>query len=334
MEIGMKRLVALLAAGALVLSACGSDEGDAEGPLVVYSGRSEELVQPLFDEFTEETGIEVEVRYGGSTELAATLIAEGETTEADVFFAQDPASLGSVKDLLAELDSDVLDLVDPRFSDVDGKWVGASGRVRVFVHDADTTNTLPQTIDDVVDNPEWAGDLGVAPTNGSFLAFVAAMVIERGEDATFDWLERLAAAQPTSYEANSPIVAAVDAGEIGSGLVNHYYLLRALDEGAGQGAENWFIPAGDVGTLVMPAGAGIIEGSDKPEAAAQFVEFLLSDFAQEYFVTETNEFSLTGSATDPDLPSLDEINAPDIDLSRLAETLDIATRLVSEAGLV
>jgi iron(III) transport system substrate-binding protein len=242
MEIGMKRLVALLAAGALVLSACGSDEGDAEGPLVVYSGRSEELVQPLFDEFTEETGIEVEVRYGGSTELAATLIAEGETTEADVFFAQDPASLGSVKDLLAELDSDVLDLVDPRFSDVDGKWVGASGRVRVFVHDADTTNTLPQTIDDVVDNPEWAGDLGVAPTNGSFLAFVAAMVIERGEDATLDWLERLAAAQPTSYEANSPIVAAVDAGEIGSGLVNHYYLLRALDEGAGQGAENWFIP--------------------------------------------------------------------------------------------
>lgn len=330
----MKRLVALLIAGALVLTACGAGSGDAEGPLVIYSGRGEELVQPLFDEFTEETGIEVEIRYAGSTELAATLLAEGDTTEADVFYAQDPASLGSVKDLMTELDDSTLDLVDARFSDVDGKWVGTSGRVRVFVHDSATAKELPQTIDDVVDNPEWAGDIGVAPTNGSFLAFVAAMIIERGEDETLDWLERLAAAQPVSFEGNSPIVAAVDAGEIGSGLVNHYYLLRLLDEGAGAGAENWFIPAGDVGTLVMPAGAGVLSASERPEAAAQFVEFLLSDSAQEYFVTETNEFSLTGTATDPDLPSLDEINAPDIDLSSLADYLETATRLVSEAGLV
>ncbi|MGF1617015.1 MAG: extracellular solute-binding protein [Acidimicrobiia bacterium] len=330
----MKRLVALLVAGVLVLTACGSGSEDAEGPLVIYSGRSEELVQPLFDEFTEETEIEVEVRYAGSTELAATLLAEGEATEADVFFAQDPASLGAVKDLMADLDDSTLDLVDDKFRDVDGKWVGTSGRVRVFLHDAETTKELPQTIDDVVDNPEWAGDLGVAPTNGSFLAFVAAMIVERGEDATLDWLQRLAAAQPVSFEGNSPIVAAVDAGEIGSGLVNHYYLVQLLGEGAGSGAENWFIPAGDVGTLVMPAGAGVLSASERPEAAAQFVEFLLSDFAQEYFVNETKEFSLTGAATHPNLPSLDEINAPDIDLSSLANLLETATRLVSEAGLV
>ncbi|MEX1091581.1 MAG: extracellular solute-binding protein [Acidimicrobiia bacterium] len=330
----MKRLVALLVASALVLTACGSGSGDAEGPLVIYSGRGEELVQPLFDEFTEETGIEVEVRYAGSTELAATLLAEGEATEADVFFAQDPASLGSVKDLMAELDDSTLDLVDARFRDVDGKWVGTSGRVRVFIHDADTTKELPQTIDDVVDNPEWAGDMGVAPTNGSFLAFVAAMIVERGEDETLDWLQRLAAAQPVTFEGNSPIVAAVDAGEIGSGLVNHYYLLQLLDEGAGSGAENWFIPAGDVGSLVMPAGAGVLSASERPEAAAEFVEFLLSDSAQEFFVNDTNEFSVTGAAKHPNLPSLDEINAPDIDLSSLADLLETATRLVSEAGLV
>ncbi len=330
----MKRLVAVLVAGVLVLSACGSGSDDAEGPLVIYSGRSEELVQPLFDQFTGETGIEVEVRYAGSTELAATLLAEGETTEADVFFAQDPASLGAVKDMLAELDDSTIDLVDGKFSDVDDKWVGTSGRIRVFIHDSATSKDLPQTIDDVVDNPEWAGDIGVAPTNGSFLAFVAAMIVERGEDGTLDWLRRLAAAQPVSFEGNSPIVAAVDAGEIGSGLTNHYYLLRLLDEGAGSGAENWYIPAGDVGTLVMPAGAGVLSASQRPEAAARFVEFLLSDSAQEYFVNETNEFSLTGAASDPDLPSLDEINAPDIDLSSLADLLETATRLVSEAGLV
>lgn len=332
----MKRILSLLLAGVFLVTACGSDgsDADSEGPLIVYSGRSEELVQPLIDDFIAQTGIDVQVRYGGSTELAATLLAEGSTTDADVFFAQDPASLGSVKDLLSTLPDDTIDKVDDKFSDVDRKWIGASGRVRVFVHRQDTSKALPQTIDDVVDNPDWVGDLGVAPTNGSFLAFVSAMILERGEVATLDWLKRLAAAQPTPYESNSPIVAAVDGGEIGSGLVNHYYLLRLRDEGAGKNAENWFIPAGDVGSLVMPAGAGIIEGTNRGAASQQFVEFLLSDDAQIYFVEQTHEFSLTGAAQDPDLPSLDEIRAPDIDLSKLAETLDIATRLVTEAGLV
>ncbi|MDH3190502.1 MAG: extracellular solute-binding protein [Acidimicrobiia bacterium] len=330
----MKRTLTMLFIGALALGACNSDARNGDGPLIVYSGRSEELVKPLIDQFEESTGIEVEVRYAGSTELAATLLAEGESTDADVFFAQDPASLGSVKGILIELSPDILDQVDERFADSDGKWIGVSGRVRVFVHDAETTKTLPQSIDDVVENPEWVGDLGVAPTNGSFLAFVAAMVLERGEDATLEWLEKLAAAQPTYYEGNSPIVAAVDSGEIGAGLVNHYYLLQQRAEGAGAGAENWFIPAGDVGSLVMPAGAGIIAGTDHPVAAQQFVTFLLSEQAQEYFVSETFEYSLTGLPANPDLPDIADIQSPDIDLSRLAETLATATRLIAEAGLV
>ena len=330
----MKRSLAMLIVGALALGACSSAVGDGDGPLIVYSGRSEELVKPLIDQFEESSGIEVEVRYAGSTELAATLLAEGSTTDADVFFAQDPASLGSVKELLEGLTPDILGQVDERFADSEGKWVGVSGRVRVFVHDAATSKALPQSIDDVVENPEWVGDLGVAPTNGSFLAFVAAMVLERGEDATLEWLEKLAAAQPTYYEGNSPIVAAVDGGEIGAGLVNHYYLLQLRAEGAGTGAENWFIPAGDVGSLVMPAGAGIIAGTDHPDAAQQFVTFLLSDQAQEYFVSQTFEYSLTGLASNPALPDIDDIRSPDIDLSRLAETLATATRLIAEAGLV
>lgn len=330
----MKRTLAMLIIGALALGACNSDAGNGDDPLIVYSGRSEELVKPLIDQFEESTGIEVEVRYAGSTELAATLLAEGESTDADVFFAQDPASLGSVKEMLVQLSPDILDQVDERFTDSDGRWVGVSGRVRVFVHDTDTTKTLPQSIDDVVENPEWVGDLGVAPTNGSFLAFVAAMVIERGEDATLEWLEKLAAAQPTYYEGNSPIVAAVDDGEIGAGLVNHYYLLQRRAEGAGTGAENWFIPAGDVGSLVMPAGAGIVAGTDHPDEAQQFVTFLLSEQAQEYFVSETFEYSLTGLPANPALPDIADIQSPDIDLSRLAETLATATRLIAEAGLV
>jgi len=329
----MKRFVPLTLALAIVLAACGGAAAE-DGPLIIYSGRSEELVQPLIDDFTEATGIEVEVRYASSTELAATLLQEGEATDADVFFAQDPASLGSVTDLLSPLPDDILDRVDRRFVDRDGRWIGTSGRVRTFIYNTSTTTPLPQTIDDVVD-PAWEGKLGVAPTNGSFLAFVAAMILERGEEATLEWLKALAANQPQDYPKNSPIVAAADGGEIEGGLVNHYYLFRLRAEGAGQNAENWFIPAGDVGTLVMPAGAGILAGSDQSEAALRFVEYLLSNDAQTYFANETFEFPLV-PGVDPaaGLPRLEEINAPDIDLSRLAEFLDDATRLVAEAGLV
>jgi iron(III) transport system substrate-binding protein len=316
----------------MVITACGS--GGSGDLLIVYSGRSEELVQPLIDQFTESTGIEVEVRYAGSTDLAATLLQEGDSTEADVFFAQDPASLGSVAGLLTELPQSVLNSVDPRFADRNGRWVGTSGRVRTFIYNTGTSNDLPQTIDDVTD-PSWFGEVGVAPTNGSFLAFVSAMILERGEEGTLRWLKSLAANDPQDYPKNTPIVAAADAGEIEGGLVNHYYLLRLRAEGEGNSSENWFIPAGDVGTLVMPAGAGILSGTDVPEAARQFVEFLLSETAQTYFATETFEFPLIpGVQPAEGLPALEDLNTPDIDLSQLADVLDDATRLVSEAGLV
>lgn len=318
----------------LVLSACGGSSGTDEGTLIIYSGRSEELVQPLIDDFEAATGIEVEVRYAGSTDLAATLLEEGDSSDADIFFAQDPASLGSVSQLLASLPQSTLSKVDTRFADRDGRWVGTSGRVRTFVYNTGTSIDLPQSIDEVTD-PRWAGQVGVAPTNGSFLAFVAAMILERGEAATLEWLMALATNGHQDYPKNSPIVAAADNGEVEGGLVNHYYLLRLRAEGAGQNAENWFIPAGDVGTLVMPAGVGILSSSDMPEQAQQFVDFLLSTTAQTYFATQTFEFPMIdGVASAPGLPDLSEINAPDIDLSRLAEVLPIATRLVSEAGLV
>ena len=328
-----------LVAGALLVTittvACGGAGGsEDDGPLVVYSGRAEELVGPLLAQFEAESGIDLEIRYADSSELAATLIAEGEETAADVFFAQDPASLGAAAGLMAPLPEATLDLVDARFHDRDGRWVGTSGRVRVVVHNTDTDLPLPETIDDATD-PAWAGQMGVAPTNGSFLAFVSAMILERGEDGTRAWLEALAANDPIEFDGNAPIVEATDTGELGGGLVNHYYLLRLRAEGQGNNTENYFIPAGDVGSLVMPAGVGIMGNTDSPEAAQELVDFLLADEAQTFFATETFEFPLIDGVPQPDgVPPLSEIDAPDIDLSALAGVLDQATRLVAEAGLV
>jgi iron(III) transport system substrate-binding protein len=330
----MRRSIALALVTLFTLAACGGVGSEPDRPLVVYSGRGEELVAPLFDTFTEETGIEVEVRYGGSSELAAILIAEGDETQADVFFAQDPASLGALAEMMKVLDEDTLGLTDPKFNDRDGRWVGTSGRARVVVYNIDTATALPENIDDMT-NPEWAGQLGIAPTNSSFLAFVAAMILERGEDGTREWLESLAANNPVDFEGNAPIVEATDNGELLGGLVNHYYLLRLRAEGLGQSAENYFIPAGDAGSLVMPAGVGILSATEKPETAQQFVDFLLSDDAQSFFATDTFEYPLVEGIDPPvGVPPLSEIITPDIDLGDLAGVLDLATRLVAEAGLV
>lgn len=345
------KLSTLLVVLALVLAGCGSstssdDDASSAAPesnaatdaskLVIYSGRSEELIGELIERFTEETDIEVSVRYGGSTELATTLLQEGEATDADVFFAQDPASLGAAAPLMAVLDDSILSRVPARFADSDGRWVGTSGRARVVVYDTNDVEAseLPNSLDDLVDS-RWSGRMAVAPTNGSFLAFVAAMIVERGDDFTLDWLEQLAANQPIDFPSNSPIVAAVDAREVDLGLVNHYYLLRLQAEGGGLEAANHFPTSGDASSLVMPAGAAILAGSDQAESARAFVEFLLSDSSQEFFATETFEFPLVEGVEPPaGLPNIDEIATPDIDLSDLADQLERATDLVTEAGLL
>ena len=332
----MKRALVMILLVALTAAACSSASNDQN--LTIYSGRSEDLVQPLIDRFSEDTGIDVSVRYAGSADLAATILEEGESSPADVFFAQDPASLGTIAlaGLLIKLPSSVTDLVPSRFSDTDNQWVGTSGRARVVVYDGGKVDPadLPETEDGFTD-PEWSGRTGIAPTNGSFLAFVAAKILTDGENATLTWLEGMAANSAPTYPKNSPIVAAVNAGQIDTGLVNHYYLLRALADDPDEVGRNFFFAVPTAGSLVMPAGAGILKSSTDQKAAQKFVEFMLTDEAQTYFAEETFEYPLVpGVPANPLLPPIDTIPTPDIDLSDLATVLDLATDLVAEAGLI
>jgi iron(III) transport system substrate-binding protein len=325
----------VIVALAVVAGACSSAEG---GSLTVYSGRSEDLVQPLIDRFESETGIDVTVRYTESAELAATILEEGESSPADVFFAQDPASLGTVTlaGLFAPLPSEILEAIPSRFSDSDGTWVGVSGRSRVVVYDGSVLDPsdLPETEDGFAD-PAWEGKVALAPSNGSFLAFVAAKILIDGEDATRAWLEGMEANQSPTFPNNSSIVTAVNDGQVPTGLVNHYYLLRALAENPDLPGVNFFFPTPTAGSLVMPAGAGILASSDNSDEAERFIAFLVDEEAQTYFADETFEYPLVaGVAANPQLPPLDSLSTPDLDLSLLATTLDLATDLVAGAGLL
>ena len=329
-----RRLLTLVAALALIVSACSGS--DTDGPITLYSGRSEDLIQPLIDDFTAATGIEVEVRYGDSAELAATLLEEGGNSPADVFLTQDPASIGVVANdgLLRSLDDSLVSPVDARFRDPNNLWVGVSGRARVVVYDATVVDpaTLPDT-EDGFTAPEWEGRVGIAPTNGSFLSFVAAKILLDGEEATRTWLDGMAANGQPAYAKNSVIVEAVDGGEVPTGLVNHYYLFRRAAEIGDVNAANHFL-SGGAGTLVMPAGIGIVDSTDQTDDAEALIGYLLGADAQRYFADETFEYPLAGDVeANSDLPPLSSLSSPDIDLSALATVLGRATDLVTEAGL-
>ena len=329
----MTKWIGLLLA-VLALAGCGGDDGESAGTgettasdtLTVYSGRE------------EETGIDVEVRYADSAELAATIAEEGDNSPADVFFAQDPGSLGSVDDQLAELPQSVLDRVDEEFRDRDGRWVGTSGRARVIVFNTDELSAaeVPDSVFDLTD-PRWKGRIGVAPTNASFQAFVTAMRLDVGDDRTKEWLEALKENDPKFYEKNTPIVEAVAAGEIEVGLVNHYYLYLVKEEQPDAPIENKYLPGDDPGALVSVAGAGILDGAEHADAAERFVEFLLADEQQRFYTEEAEEAEIplvAGIEPKEGVPTLDELagRGPDVDLSSFGGELEKTLELLNETG--
>ena len=323
----------MLLAGA-VLAGCGGDEGS--GPITVYSGREEELVAPLFERFTEATGTEVEVRYGDSAELAATIAEEGDNSPADVFFAQDPGSLGAVDPQLAELPEEILERVDERYRDANGRWVGTSGRTRVLVYNTErlTDDELPGSVLELTE-PAWKGRIGIAPTNASFQAFVTAMRLELGDDETRAWLEGMKENGAKSYEKNTPIVEAVASGEIDAGLVNHYYLALVKEEQPDAPIANHVFAGDDPGALVSVAGAGVLASTDQEDDARAFVEFLLSDDAQRFYVEEAEEAEyplVDGVEPSEGLVPLDEIEGPDVELTAFGAELEETVELLRETG--
>ena len=335
----------LLASLLLMGVACQSNNGATDATankLVVYSGRSESLIQPIIDQFSEVTGIDVDVRYGDTAELAATLLEEGENSPADVFYAQDPGGLGAVQaaGLLTELSTDTLAKVPARFADQNKQWVGLSGRARVVVYNTkvipDPATQLPRDLWGFTD-PVWKGRIGWAPTNGSFQAMVTAMRAVWGEAETREWLMAIQANEPVVYEKNTPIVAAVGAGEVEVGLVNHYYLYRFIaEEGESFPARNYFLPDGGPGSLIMISGAGILKNADHAANAQKFIDFLLSAPGQQYFTAQTYEYPVVdGVAISPLLQPLAELDAAAVsiplnDLSDLPGT----AALLSELGIL
>jgi iron(III) transport system substrate-binding protein len=336
----VRRRLARLLVVALTLAALAScSTSGGEGRLTIYSGRQEELITSLLEDFSDETGIGIDVRYGDSADLALLIDEEGDRSPADVFLSQSPGAVGflAADGRLEKLPTNVLDRVEPRFRSGDGRWVGISGRVRVLVYNTETVSPadLPQSVFDLTE-ARYRGDVGIAPTNASFQDFVTAMREVGGDDQTLAWLEGMEANDSPTYANNIAIVEAVGRGEIPFGLVNHYYNEEVLAEDPDAPSVNYLFPEGDIGSLVLVTAAAVLDtAGDRRGDAERLVRFLLSRDAQEFYAQETLEYPLA-AGVEPvveGLPALSEIQSPDLDLSSLGGQLTRTKELIGQSGL-
>lgn len=308
---------------------------DLEGTLTIYSGRSEDLVGEVFDAFEEATDVELEIRYGDTAELVATVLEEGDDRSADLFFAEDAVALGALEeqDALASLPDGVRDLVDPRFGAPSGAWNGVTGHVRVLAYDTDTLSEaeLPDRVFGLVEG-EWQDRVGWVPTDGSFQAFVTAMRVTEGEDTTRQWLEAMLDNGTVSFDNDTALVESVSGGEVDVALTDHYHVYRLRAEDPDATVANHYMN-GSVGGLLNVSGIGVLATSDSPDAAFELVRYLVGQEVQTYFaqVTDAPEYPLRDGIPAPQLPELDELDPLEIDVDR-QEDLRGTLELLQDVG--
>jgi iron(III) transport system substrate-binding protein len=337
----------------LALAACGSEEqpatddpAAAPGELVVYAGRSQALVEPIVDRFREETGIDVQVRYGRDAELLAALEEEGDRSAADLFWANTSGALGAANTagLLTPLPDSLLQQ-PAAFVPSSGLWVPVTTRFRVLAYHPQRVDavSLPASVLGLPELDALRGRIGWTPTYSSFQDFVTAMEIEYGTDTTRTWLEGMKDLEPKAYSSNTPMLEALAAGEIDVALTNHYYVLRMLhggDEEAPEGddapvAIHRFAP-GDVGNLALVTGAGVLATATHRDNALRFLDYLLSTETQATAAETVYEYPVVRSAELPAyLVPFDEALqlGPDLDFERLRD-MDETLRLLRDEDLL
>lgn len=302
--------------------------------ITIYVGRGEALAGPIIERFEASTGIDVEVRYGSTAELAGLIMEEGAASPADAFWAQDAGALGALERAgrLVAVPAELVAGIPEKNRHPGNLWVPVSARNRTLIYSTDRVDAaaLPASIFDLTD-ARYAGKVAWAPGNGSFQSFVTALRVTYGEVTAREWLEAMIANGTTSYSNNGAQLDAIAAGEVDFGLVNNYYLLRRLATEPNFPVAQTFFAPGDIGNLANVTGIGVIDGTDRADEVEQFIAYVLSDEAQEFFTNDNQEYPITTTVAPNEAlaPLGDPVAAsPLIDLASIDDlqgTLDLLT---------
>lgn len=323
-----------------------ADTAAAPSELVVYTSRNEQLVKPLFDRYTQETGVKITYLTDKAPPLMERLRAEGSRTPADVFITVDAGNLWQATnmDLLQPVDSAVLRANIPQhLRDPDNRWFGLSARARTLIHNPEVTPASElSTYEDLAD-PKWRGKLCLRTSASVYNQSLVAMMIsrlgaERTEEVVEGWVANLAA---PPFANDTAVIEAVAAGRCEVGIVNSYYLGRALRDDASLPVTVFWPNQGDAGASdavldgvhVDVSGAGVTRHADNAGGARAFIEWLSSGEAQAMYANENMEFPANPDvAASPIVQSWGDFRQNPINVAEAGKLQPEAVKLMDRAG--
>jgi iron(III) transport system substrate-binding protein len=344
LECGMKRLLLVMFA-VMVITAC----SDQPAEVNVYSAREENLIKPILDQFSEQTGIKVNLITAGADELTTRMELEGANSPADLLLTVDVGRLLRAQEmgLLQPVQSAVLESQIPaQYRDSAGHWFGVSLRARVIVYDRERVDPAQlSTYEDLAD-PKWQGKICVRSSSNIYnQSLSAAMLSHHGVAATEAWARGLVAnfaRQPQGGDRDQ--IAAVAIGQCDLAIVNTYYLAGMINAtGADQreqaAAVNVFWPNQQGsglegrGAHINISGVALSRHAPNKDAAVQLMEFLVSDEAQTWYAEANNEYPVRpGIAVSETLQSWGEFKADPLALEQLGIHNAEAVRVMDRAG--
>jgi iron(III) transport system substrate-binding protein len=267
----------------------------SDNDLTVYSTRKEHLIKPLFDAFTEKTGIKVSYLTGKGGALIERIKLEGKKTKADLFMTVDAGNLwyASTQNLFQPVESQIIENNIPsHLRDLNGLWTGLSVRARTIIYSTERVN--PDELSSYQDlaNKKWKGRLCLRTSKKVYTkSLVSSLIYHDGLDKTTKvvrgWIDNLAA---TPHAEDVHIMTSILAGQCDVGIVNSYYFGRLQAKDPNVALKLFWANQKSTGTHVNVSGAGVTKHSKNSENAIKLLEFLTSIEAQKIYVSLNKEY--------------------------------------------
>lgn len=327
--------MALCALAVLVLlGGCAAPEDG----LVVYSSRNEELIKPIFDLYTETTGVKISYVTDDAGPLVERLRAEGSKTPADLLLTVDAGNLwfAAQQEVLQPLDSQVLQKNIPvHLHDEKGRWFGLSLRARTIVFSKDRVKEEELSTYAALADQKWRGRLCLRTSRKVYNQSLVAMLIAqegeaRTEQVVKGWVSNLAT---DVFSNDTALMQAIVAGQCDVGIVNTYYFGRMQEKDPAIPLALFWPDQQGNGVHVNVSGAGLTRYAPHPVQATAFLEWLSTEVPQRMFAERNHEYPANPAVTpDPLVSAWGEFRASQTALSKAGELQSAAVRLMDRAG--
>lgn len=312
----------------------------------IYSSQKEHLIRPVLDDFTEATGIDVNLTTGGKSELVARLEHEGEHTPADLLLTVDIGNIYTAKEkgLLQPIESETLNAQIPdNLRDPEGYWYGVTIRSRAIYYNKELVDPeeAPKTYEELAD-PKWRGKLLIRSSENVYnQSLVASMLAHHGHDETLEWAEGVVAnmARPPQG-GDTDQLKALAAGEGAIAVANTYYYGRLIagapdiqDESVKEKVAIVFANQDGRGAHVNIRGGGVTSHAKHKESAIKLLEYLAGDDAQHFFAEGNFEYPAKPSIAPAEtVQSWGELKRDPINLEEVGKHHKEAVAIMQEAG--